>query len=95
MILSKIFLKKIKVPTSKVLIKISKRVIKTIINYYESLDRKKTYDGQNFDNMYMTSFIQMIIENLLDVQPVFIDGGWLEIDSLKDIEVYDKIGIQI
>ena len=55
------------------------------------LDRDAFYDGKNFDNMYMTSFIQMIINNLLNVKPIFINGGWIEIDSLDDLKNLEKI----
>ena len=68
------------------LIKISKNVINKVIEYYNNLDRKKIYDGKDYDNMYMTSFIQMVIDNLMPVQPVFIEGGWLEIDCFEDMK---------
>jgi len=67
------------------LIKISKDIINKVINYYDSLDKNVLYDTKDFDNMYMTSFIQLIIENLLDVKPIFIDGGWVEIDCIDDL----------
>jgi len=74
------------------LIKISKRMLKKVINFYDDLDKDKIYDGKDFDNMYMTSFIQLIIDNLMYVKPVFIDGGWVEVDSINDLEVeiYDE-----
>jgi choline kinase len=75
------------------LIKISKTVLPKVIDFYESLDKTELYDGKNYDNMYMTSFIQMIIDNLIDVSPLYIDGGWLEIDSIEDLEVYEKYNI--
>lgn len=68
------------------LMKISKRVIHRVVEYYNSLDKNISYDCKDFDNMYMTSFIQMIIDNLLDVKPTFIDGGWVEIDSISDLK---------
>ena len=68
------------------LIKISKRIINQVIDFYNHLDKSKKYDGQSFDNMYMTSFIQMIIDNLTFVEPVFINGGWVEIDCVKDMK---------
>lgn len=73
------------------LIKISKRVLQEIINFYHSLDRSNEYDGKNFDNMYMTSFIQMIIDHLLDVKPVIIHGGWVEIDCVDDLSIVKVI----
>jgi len=73
------------------LIKISKKILNKVIKFYDMLDRGASYDGKNFDNMYMTSFIQMIIDNLLNVKPTFINGGWIEIDSLKDLKNLEKI----
>lgn len=68
------------------LIKISKNVLNRVIDFYHSIDKSKVYDGKDFDNIYMTSFIQLIIDNLLDVKPVFIDGGWIEIDEVGDLK---------
>ena len=76
------------------LIKISKSTMARVAVFYESLDKGKLYDGQVYDNMYMTSLIQMIIDNLVDVKPVFINGGWIEIDSVEDIRAYNKKGIK-
>jgi len=76
------------------LIKISKSTMARVTAFYESLDKGKLYDGQVYDNMYMTSLIQMIIDNLVDVKPVFINGGWIEIDSVEDIRAYNKKSIK-
>ena len=73
------------------LIKISKKILNKVVKFYDILDRGASYDGKNFDNMYMTSFIQMIINNLLNVKPTFINGGWIEIDSLDDLKNLEKI----
>jgi len=42
----------------------------------------------------ITSLIQMIIDNVMDVTPVFINGGWIEIDSTEDIKAYNEKGIK-
>lgn len=76
------------------LIKISKEVINKVIKYYEDLDKTRLYDGKDYDNMYMTSFIQMVIENLMDVSPVYTNGGWIEIDSIDDLDAYNRIKIK-
>ena len=75
------------------LIKISRKVINKVCQYYDSLDRAAVYDGKSFDNMYMTSFIQLIIDNLMPVKAVMIEGGWLEIDTVSDLERYDEAGL--
>jgi L-glutamine-phosphate cytidylyltransferase len=76
------------------LIKISKGVINKVIKYYEDLDKTRLYDGKDYDNMYMTSFIQMVIENLMDVSPIYTMGGWIEIDSIEDLNAYNKTEIE-
>ncbi|SES84993.1 Choline kinase [Natronincola peptidivorans] len=68
------------------LIKISKNVIKEVKKFYYSLDRKKIYDGKDFNNMYMTTFLQLLIDTGFKVRPVMINGGWLEIDSVEDLD---------
>jgi choline kinase len=75
------------------LIKISKKVISQVREFYHSLDKKDLYDGKDFNNMYMTSFIQLIIDRLTEVKPVFIEGGWFEIDSVEDLRVYENLNI--
>ncbi len=68
------------------LIKISKKVLPQIIEYYHSLDKSALYDKKDFDNMYMTSFIQLVINNLVPVHAELIEGGWLEVDCVEDLK---------
>ncbi len=72
------------------LIKISRRLLPQIIDYYHSLDKNAIYDGKDFYNMYMTSFLQLIINNIHKVKAIEIDGGWFEVDSAEDLECYEK-----
>ncbi len=67
------------------LIKISKKIINEVIEFYENLDKNSIYDGQDFKKMYLTSFIQTAINNSFIIKPVFINGGWIEIDSPDDL----------
>jgi len=45
---------------------------------------------KDFNNMYMTQFIQLIIEELMPVKAELISGGWLEFDSFRDLEIYER-----
>ena len=67
------------------LIKISKKIINEVIKFYENLDKNSIYNGQDFKKMYLTSFIQIAINNSFKIKPVFINGGWIEIDSPDDL----------
>lgn len=72
------------------LIKISRDALPTVRDFYRCLDRAATYDGKSFENMFMTSFIQLVIDNLLPVKAVEIHGGWLEVDTLDDLSAYES-----
>ncbi len=67
------------------LLKISKEALSSVRSFYHSLDKDVLYDGKPFEQMYMTSFIQLIIDRLMPVKAVPIEGGWLEIDQLSDL----------
>lgn len=68
------------------LIKIRKDVVKQVKNYYEDLDKDTMYDNKSYANMYMTSFLQMIADNIIPLTPVYINNGWIEIDEPSDLK---------
>ncbi len=68
------------------LFKVSYKFIKNMINIYDNINRNKQFDGKNFQNMYMTSFLQEIINKFNNIEPIFINRGWIEIDSISDLE---------
>ena len=55
------------------------------------MDKDRVYDGQDFDNMYMTSFIQYLIDNHWEVKATLINNGWLEVDTIADLERYENL----
>lgn len=58
---------------------------------YDALDRGATYDGKDFSNMYMTSFIQHLIDSGRSVHASLIDSGWLEIDTAEELELFSRL----
>lgn len=72
------------------LIKISGSKVLDFIKYYQGMNRMKEYDGQDFDNMYMTSLIQSIIDSNWYVRAALINRGWLEVDSVEDLQAYER-----
>ena len=67
------------------LIKIRKDMVKKIKEFYTNLDQDSFYDGNDYKNMYMTSFLQMIADRLTPLSPVYIENGWIEIDEPSDL----------
>ena len=59
------------------LIKFSKEIITEIIQFYNGLDKNIDYDGNNFNNMYMTTFLSLLGKNISPLKPIFINKvGW-------------------
>lgn len=67
--------------------------IKRILGTYDAMDREKLYDGNPFPKMFMTSFIQHLIDEGNDISPVIVKNGWLEIDTVQDLESYEYMEI--
>ncbi|MFC1518913.1 NTP transferase domain-containing protein [Pseudomonadota bacterium] len=73
------------------LIKIRKDKIANFIQFYKDLDRQARYDGNDFYNMYMTSFLQMLADSGWRLKCVDVKSGWLEIDSVDDLKQYEGL----
>jgi choline kinase len=73
------------------LIKVDRDHIARLSEFYDSLDRDAIYDGNDFDNMYMTSFLQALIDAGWGVKAAFVSNGWLEIDAVSDLELYESL----
>lgn len=58
---------------------------------WHALDRRATYDGKEFDNMYMTSFLQHLINEGWEAKAAFTDNGWLEVDTVEDLDQYHRM----
>ena len=61
------------------------------LNAYLELDRDKLYDGKDHDNMYMTSFLQHLIDTGRPLTAVPIHKGWLEFDTVDDLATYRSL----
>jgi L-glutamine-phosphate cytidylyltransferase len=59
--------------------------------HYHELDRQKVYDGKDFDNMYMTSFLQNLIDSGWDARAAFTSNRWLEVDTVEDLQRYQQM----
>ena len=62
-----------------------------LTSIYNSLNRSDTYDGKDFDNMYMTTFLQILIDMKWRSKAIKIENGWLEVDTPEDLELYNNM----
>lgn len=76
------------------LIRFSAEATPRVVDFYREL-RERTADPHVFRNLYMTDFLQSLIDAGIPVQAVPVEGGWLEIDTLDDLRAYEKAGITL
>ena len=70
------------------LMKFSKKVIERVAEVYDELPAGGEYDGKDRDNMYMTSFLQILSKRVAPLKAVFIENGWMEVDTPSDLEYH-------
>jgi L-glutamine-phosphate cytidylyltransferase len=73
------------------LIKIRGDMVSEFIDIYDQMDQHIDYDGQNLDNMYMTSFIQYLIDAGWQVKARLVKNSWLEVDTVGDLKCYNQM----
>jgi len=64
-------------------------LLENYLAWVDAADSKETNEVRK--NIYMTDFIQNYIDRLGKVTPVFIDGGWLEVDTVADLRIYEGV----
>lgn len=79
------------------LMKFSGNGLELIIDFYDKMkiSAKSGHNHLNpklpFEKSYMTDFIQGLIENGAKIQAVPIENGWLELDTIEDYNLYNKM----
>tara|TARA_Y100000590_G_scaffold467418_1_gene646266 strand:+ start:4976 stop:5767 length:792 start_codon:yes stop_codon:yes gene_type:complete len=82
------------------LMKFNSEGTEIIKNFYEK-SKKQSQNGKNslntkipFEKSYMTDLLQGLIKESFPLNPVFINGGWIELDSIEDYNLYKKLSEQ-
>lgn len=66
------------------LVRFSKDIITKAKTFYKS----KLAESEKAKKMYMTDLLQGLIDDGVSAVPSFINGGWLEVDTVEDLERY-------
>ena len=79
------------------LIKFPKKSIQKILEFYDVM-KEKSKTGKNplnsnlpFEKSYMTDFLQAMINSGFKIKPIPVKNGWLELDSIDDYNIYQKL----
>ena len=41
--------------------------------------------------MFMTAYLQLLVDAGVAVDAVGVDGGWFEVDTVEDLTVYEQL----
>ncbi len=69
------------------LIRLSAGMGPQIVEAFDEL----TAGGERTKSMYMTTFLQCLIDSGHRLRAVPVRGGWLEVDSARDLDVYHRL----
>ncbi len=73
--------------------KFSSKGIKNLVNLYRKLKKfspLNSMQNRAFEKWHMTDLLQATIEDGLEVNAITVSKGWLEFDTEKDYELYNK-----
>jgi choline kinase len=73
------------------LFKIRSNCVPQLVAEYDAMDRNQWLDNKPFEQMYMTSYLQHLIDQGWHVQAVPTRNGWLELDTIEDFYLYDRL----
>lgn len=73
------------------LIKIKKEYLSQISYIYKKIIKSKLIKPTLYENIYMTEFLQELINNGITARACLIKKGWLEVDTSKDLETYNNL----
>ena len=70
------------------MMKLSKEGCKKFVDVYEELEKNHNgsfHDAATFDKAYLTDMLQELINRGININPIFIQGKWIEIDTPQDL----------
>ena len=68
----------------------SYKKVPSFVSFYDNLNDKILYDGQTFNQMYMTSLLQLMINGGWKIVPAHVNHGWL-VDTVEDLRPYERL----
>jgi len=80
------------------LMKFQKKGLKFLLNFYKEIKDQAKKTGKNplnpdlpFEKSYLTDFIRGLINADCKMKAIPVNNGWLELDALKDFELYNQM----
>jgi L-glutamine-phosphate cytidylyltransferase len=72
------------------LFKVDRHFAPRFFERYDQLPVDEPFEGRPRDRMYMTSYLQHQIDHGVQVRAATVTHGWLEVDSVDDLQRYEQ-----
>ena len=69
------------------LMKFSRKGINDLVNVFHKSKLLEKIQGKKIENAFMTDLLQTTIDEGISVWPVFTNGKWVEVDTVKDLSL--------
>lgn len=72
------------------IMKLNKNGAKIFVETYnklQELHNEKFHTADSFNKAFLTDFIQELIDREIPINPILINGNWLEIDTSQDLDI--------
>ena len=69
---------------------ISTVILQKHLQQLRKIHKGKFHDAKSFELAKLTDFLQDLVESKVEIDPIFVDGKWCEIDTPKDLELARK-----
>lgn len=76
------------------LFKVDRAFAPSFFARYDRLVAQPLFEGRPSEKMYMTSYLQHLIDEGVEVRAVPVAHGWLEVDSVQDLARYEAAQAQ-
>ena len=76
------------------IIKIKRKYIKNLVLHWQEILSKGHLKNIKSEKIYMTDFLQYLINKKVEIFASFINSGWLEFDTIDDFNLYNKLVIE-
>ena len=73
------------------LIRVSASGAEKMVAAIDAIDPETRFGGRTPDAMYMTDLLQHLIDSGIAVHAVPVEGGWLEVDTVEDLERFEDL----
>ena len=76
------------------IMKITNQGSEIFVKKYEDISEKHEgnfHNASSISKAYLTDMLQELIDSKINIEPVFVEGKWCEIDTMQDLKIAEEL----